>query len=104
MLQETQHVQLPLDADWFRTSLARTVAWCTGLPLETDANEDSSTKFRRRLGEKAGELYRRTHLSNWPEFVKNFQYRRASRMFARARLHEIAPLHDQLRSSALQPL
>ncbi len=71
--------------------------------VETDADEDSETKFRRRLGQKAGELYRRAHLSNWPEFVKNFQYRRASRMFARARLVEIAPLRAQFRSPALQP-
>ncbi len=94
---------LPIDADWFSVSLSETIAWCIGLPLETDPPEPSEIKVRRELGRKAAELPRRAHLSGWPEFVKNFRYRRASRWFARARLHEIAPLHDQLRSSALQP-
>jgi hypothetical protein len=103
MLQETEHVRLPLEADWFRKSVSETVAWCMNLPLKIEAEEDSAIRFRRQLGQRAGELYRRAYLSNWPEFVKNFQYKRASRMFAKARLGKIAPLESQLRSSALQP-
>jgi hypothetical protein len=103
MLPETQHVRLPLEADWFWKSLSETVVWCMKLPLKIEAEEDPDTRFRRQLGQRAGELHRRAHLSNWPEFVKNFQYKRASRMFAKARLEEIAPLHVQLRSSALRP-
>jgi len=104
MSTEAACVSLPVETDWFRKSLAEAIVWCTGLPLETEPSEDQETRGRRELGSKAGELYRRTHLSSWPEFVKNFQYRRAGRLFARARLHEIAPLRDQLRSPGLQPL
>lgn len=103
MSTEATCVSLPVEADWFRKSLAEAIVWCTRVPLETGSQEDQETRDRRELGRKAGELNQRAHLSRWPEFVKSFQYRRANRMFASARLHEIAPLRDQLRSPAFRP-
>ena len=103
MLVESQHVQLPLREEPFQQTLAEAIVLCTALPLESDPYETPEVKRRRELGRRAGESYRRGHLSNWPDFIKRIQYRRAGRMFARAALHEIAPLHLQLRSPALQP-
>ena len=94
---------LPTQADWFRLSLAETIVWCTGLPIENNPHEGPEIVHRRALGRRAGELYRRAHLSNWPDFITKIQYWRAGRMFARAALHDIAPLHAQLRSPELQP-
>jgi hypothetical protein len=103
MLLKSEHVRLPIGEDWFQQSLAETIVWCTGLPIENDPEESSETRCRRELGRQAGELYRRAHLSNWPEFIKKLQYFRANRMFARARLLDVAPLDAQLRSPELKP-
>ncbi len=103
MLAKSEHVRLSIDEDWFRQSLAETIVWCMGLPIENDPDESSEIRRRRELGRQAGELYRRAHLSNGPEFIKKLQYSRANRMFARARLLDIAPLEAQLRSPDLKP-
>jgi hypothetical protein len=103
MFLKSEHVRLPIGEHWFQQSLAETIVWCTSLPIENDPDESSEIKHRRELGRQAGELYRRAHLSNWPEFVKKLQYSRANRMFARAQLLDIAPLDAQLRSSELKP-
>ena len=104
MLPRSEHVHLPIDETWFQRSLTETIVWCTGLPIENDPYETPEVRLRRELGSKAGEMYRRAHLSNWPEFIKKIQYRRARGMFARSRLQEIAPLDGQLRSFPLQPM
>lgn len=103
MLLQSEHVRLPIDEEWFQQSLAETIVWCTGLPIENAPDESADIKRRRDLGKKAGVLYRRAHLSMWPEFVKKFQYSRANRLLARARLLEIAPLEVQLRCPELKP-
>ena len=103
MILQSEYVRLPIDESWFQQSLAETIVWCTSLPIEIDPHESTGIQHRRELGQKAGELYRRAHLSNWPELIKKIEYWRANRMFARARLLEIAPLSAQLRSQDLQP-
>jgi hypothetical protein len=95
-------VMLPTEEAWFRKLLTETVVWCTGLPIENEPVEDSGIKRRRLLGTRAGELNRRAFLSNAPQFWKTFQHRRARRLFAKARLETIAPLHNQLRSAFLK--
>ncbi len=103
MIAQSEHVRLPIDEDWFQRSLFETIVWCTRWPLKNHSHESFEIKNRRELGRRAGELYRRAHLSNWPEFIKKLQYSRANRMFTGARLHEIAPLEEQLRSPELRP-
>ena len=103
MVSQSEHIRLPIDEEWFRQSLAEAIIWCTGLPLENDPYESPEVKLRRELARRAGELNRRTYLSNWPDFIKKVQYRRASRMFSRSRLEEIAPLETQLRSLQFKP-
>lgn len=104
MLVHSEHIRLPIDKNWFQQSLAETIVWCTGLPIESDPYEAPEIKQRRALATKAGELNRRTYLSHWPEFLKKIQYSRARRMFARSRLAEISPLDAQLRSPELRPI
>jgi hypothetical protein len=91
--------RLPL----FRTRLSETVAWCTGQPLESNLVESSEIQQRRKLGEEAGKLTQRAFLSGAPWFWRSYLYRQAGRLFAKAGLHEIAPLSHQLRSPVLQP-
>jgi hypothetical protein len=91
--------RLPL----FRTRLSETMAWCAGLPLESDPAESAEIQQRRRLGKEAGKLSQRAFLSHAPRFWKSLLYRRAGQLFAKAKLLGIAPLARQLRSPILQP-
>jgi hypothetical protein len=94
---------VPVDAPWFRQSLSETVVWCTGQPIDNDPVEDSAVRERRNLGSKAAELVRRAFSVDKNEFWKSHDYARARRLFEKARLEEIAPLENQLRSSFLKP-
>lgn len=87
----------------FRTRLSETVAWCTGQVLETDPIESLEIRERRKMGEQAGKLYQRARLSHAPGLWKYYLRRRAVRLFAKAKLFEINPLAEQLRSTILHP-
>src|SRR5215467_10939465 len=87
----------------FRWRLAETIAWCTSQSLESNPFESASIKERRMLGEEAAKLSREAYLSKGTGFCKSALYRRAQRLFTKAKLHEIVPMHHQLRSSFLQP-
>lgn len=95
--------QLQSRVPLFRRRLSETVAWCIGQPLESSPAESAEIQKRRKLGEEAGKLTQRAFLSGAPWFWKSHLYRRAGRLFAKAGLHEIAPLSCQLRSPALRP-
>lgn len=55
------------------------------------------------MGEHAADLSRRGHVSRAPGFWKAFLKRRAGRLWAIAKLHEIVPLAQQLRTPLLRP-
>src|SRR5277367_3594690 len=93
---------VPVDAAWFRQSLSETVVWCTGQSIDKDPVEDSAIREKRNLASKAAEMVRRYSI-NKNKFWKSYHYTRARRLFEKARLGEIAPLENQLRSSALKP-
>jgi hypothetical protein len=95
-------IPIPVDAVWFRQSLSETVVWCSGQPIDSDPVEDSAIRDRRNLGSEAAELVRRA-FSIDNKFWKSHDYARARRFFEKARLGEIAPLENQLRSSTLKP-
>jgi hypothetical protein len=94
---------VPVDAAWFRQSLSETVVWCAGQPIDNDPVEDSAIRDRRNLGSKAAELVSRAYSIDKNKFWKSYHYARARRIFEKARLGEIAPLENQLRSSTLKP-
>jgi hypothetical protein len=94
-----QYTRLP----HFRLRLSETVAWCTSERLESDPVESEEVQERRRLGREAVKLTQRSFLSSGPKFWKSYLDHRARRLHARAKLHQIAPLAGQLRSSCLQP-
>ena len=88
----------------FREPLAEAIAWCSGQPVESDPIESVEILERRlKLGRKASELSRRAFLSSGPELWKSYQRRRARRLFERAKLENIKPLAQQLRSPVLDP-
>jgi hypothetical protein len=94
-----QFTRLPL----FRIRLSETVAWCAPQPVESNPAESDEIKERRRQGAEAGRLTQRAFLSNGPNFWQSHLYRRARRLFEKARLYSIVPLARQLRSPVLQP-
>jgi len=55
------------------------------------------------MGEHAAKLSRRGHVSRAPSFWKSILKRRAVRLWAIAKVHEIVPLAKQLRSPFLRP-
>jgi hypothetical protein len=87
----------------FCMRLSETMAWCTGQVLESNPVESTEIQERRRLGAEAGKLVQQSFLSSGPKFWKSYRCHRASRLYARAKLHEIAPLAEQLRSPFLKP-
>ena len=87
----------------FQLRLSETVAWCVGQPLESNPVEGAEVQERRRLGAEAGTFAQRSVLSSGPKFWKAYLYRRARRLYARAKLNEIVPLAEQLRSPFLEP-
>jgi hypothetical protein len=93
---------LPVDAPWFRQSLSETVVWCTAQPIDDDPVEDAAVRERRNLGSKAAELVRRAFSVDKNEFWKSHDHACARRLFEKARLEEIAPLENPLRSSLSQ--
>jgi len=89
------------DVPSFRTRLSETIAWCSAQPLVSNPAETAEIWERRRMGEKAAELSRRGHVS--PSFWKSLLQWRAKRLWAIAKVHEIVPLAQQLRSPSLRP-
>lgn len=87
----------------FRARLSETIAWCMRQTLETNPIESPEIKRRRKLGEEAAKLSRRAFLSHAPAFWKFHLHHRARRLFAQAKLEEIKPLAEQLRSTLFRP-
>ena len=87
----------------FRTRLSETVAWCSAQPLESDPVEAPEIQDRRKMGDHAAGLSRRGYVSRGPGFWKSLLKRRAHRLWAIAKLHEIVPLARQLRTPSLRP-
>jgi hypothetical protein len=77
--------------------------WCNGQPIDNDPVEDAAIRERRDLGSKAAALVRQAFSVDKNAFWKSHDYARAQRLFEKARLGEIAPLENQLRSSLLKP-
>jgi len=87
----------------FQQAFSETVAWCSGQTIETDPVEDAEIIMRRKFGEKAARLVRRAFLAKRFELWKSWHYAWGRRLFQKARLGEIAPLENQLRSAFLKP-
>lgn len=87
----------------FRSRLSETVEWCSAQPLESNPVESAEIQERRKIGERAAHLSWRGYTSKAPGFLRSILKRRAMRLWAIAKLHEIAPLAQQLRTPCLQP-
>lgn len=87
----------------FGKRLAETIAWCSAQVVEANPAESTEIQERRTLGAQAADLSRRAFLSEGPDFWKAHLTRRARNLFRRARLGEIIPLAQQLRSPVLDP-
>ena len=87
----------------FRTRLSETVAWCSAQPLESNPVETAEIQERRKLGERAAKLSQRGHVSRAPGFWKALLKQRANRLWDMAKVHEIVPLAQQLRTPSLRP-
>jgi hypothetical protein len=103
MRSELMFDQLKSEVLSSRSRLSETVAWCTTQPLESNPLESEEIQERRRLGGEAAKLVRRAHAKDPLNFGKSSLYRRAQELWAKAKLHELAPLAKQLRSPFLQP-
>jgi hypothetical protein len=87
----------------FRTRLSETVAWCSAQALESNPPETAEIQERRKMGERAAKLSQRGHVSRAPGFWKSVLKRRANRLWAIAKVFEIVPLAEQLRTPFLRP-
>jgi hypothetical protein len=87
----------------FHTRLSETVAWCLTKSLDSNPWETADLRARRTIAGKAAKLSQRAFLSEGPWFWKHFLRWQSSRLFSLARLGEIAPLSQQLRSPFLRP-
>jgi len=87
----------------FRSRLSETVAWCSAQPLESNLVQTAEIQERRKIGERAAKLSQRGHISRAPGFWKSFLKGRARHLWAIAKVHEIVPLAEQLRTPFLRP-
>src|SRR5262249_10502916 len=95
---------LPFDQLWFQRSLSETIAWCLGQSLENDPAESPEILERRRLGQEAAKLLGLAFRKSPENYLKTAEYNKPTRLYAKARVGEIAPpLHSQLRSELLRP-
>lgn len=93
-----------------RQRLGEAIAWCSLQKLQNNPPESDDVKRRRALGERAAnDAFAAHQLEAASPFkwvtrskVKKMKAE-ASLMLAQARLHEIRPLADQLRTAELKP-
>ena len=91
-----------------RQRLAEAIAWCALQKLQNNPTESEDVKRRRALGERAANHAFAAHqleAASPFKWVTRGKVKKmkdeASQMFAEARLHEIRPLAQQLRTPAL---
>jgi hypothetical protein len=86
-----------------RLRLLETIVWCSAQQLENDPYESQEVKNRRRLAERATELFQAAYRADKDDVFRTPEYQEIKRLYAEADAGSIAPLERQLRTIALKP-
>ena len=82
-----------------RLRLLETIAWCSAQRLESDPHENEEVKNRRRLAERATELFQAAYRAHKDDVFGRPEYQEIKRLYAEASVGSIAPLERQLRTN-----
>jgi hypothetical protein len=86
-----------------RLRLLEAIAWCSAQELESDPHENEEVKNRRRLAERATELFQAAYRAHKDDVFRRPEHQEIKRLYAEASVGSIAPLERQLRTIALKP-